>query len=161
MNNKEAFKRFVQTNGVMIEKLFWIAGSLDSSELKELFSYNCENEKFESIFPGLEKIDLDFRSDDLSDYLIDLEKLGFVAEIHIPTCDHFSFENDSPKSWATHKGICRIEFTYAESTDELLSEIEIIFGKVFHEFVTKARKEKSAIENFIQNDLNQTIKVKS
>lgn len=37
-SNKEALERIEQAHGAKIEKMFWIAGSLESSDLTDLIS---------------------------------------------------------------------------------------------------------------------------
>lgn len=146
MNNIEAVDRFDQTSGVKIAKLFWIAGSLENSDLNEMLE-EMEDDDFKKCFPEI------FNSNNYEEYhnegefiqaLINFNKFGLLAEIHLPECKNFKFENgkDHPVSWNVHKGICRIEYCYAETLEDLMSEIEKTSEKVFKHYIEQEISKK-------------------
>ena len=124
MKNRNAVKRFEQSYGVEIEKLYWIAGSLDNDGLKE-FINEMDEKDFENCFPEI------FKSEEYQQYqddnellqaLVDFEKFGFIAEILIPECKNFRFQEgkENPVSWSSFGGVCRVAYCYGETREELL-----------------------------------------
>ena len=51
-SNKEALERIEQAHGAKIEKMFWIAGSLDSSDLRDLIE-EMDDKAFKKCFPEI------------------------------------------------------------------------------------------------------------
>jgi len=143
MKNIEALERIEQAKGAKIEKLIWIAGSFESSELTDLLS-ELDDDRWKKLFPEIFESQFfeEARSDIewMKDSLLDFKKLGLIAEINIPTCDCFSYTNGKPTSWCSHPGICRIEYIYAESLEDLMSEIEKVAEKLFQEYVRADKK---------------------
>lgn len=130
MTNLEAVERFDQAHGAKIERLYWIAGSMDNSDFKDLVSDDFTDEDWKSIFPEIVKGGhlKEYRKDkEEMQAFCDYRKFGFLAEIHVPEASGFKFKNDSKKPWAwsVNGGICKIRYAYAETTDELMSKIEI------------------------------------
>lgn len=146
MKNLQALLQLEEAHDASIEKLFWIAGQTDNTDLTEFFKEWRHTKEFEEEFPFLPEIDDedDFFSfgDGLKEGLTDNSKLGFVAEIHIPICDNFRFdEKGQIKGYTPHMGRCRVDFAYGETPDELLQVIQTKAETIFQEFVDKARKE--------------------
>lgn len=142
MTNFEAIERFDQAHGAKIEILFWIAGSIDSIDLK-YFIEDLEDEDWQKLFPEI------YKSESFQEYrdygealqvLVDFRKFGLIAEIHIPECYNFQYKDDKPVSWSVDGGSCRIEYVYAETLEELVSEVEKASEQVFQEYVAKDRK---------------------
>lgn len=140
MKNFDAVDRFEQAHGAKIEKLFWIAGSLDNHDFKE-FIEEMDEKDFKKCFPEIAKSpSYDYyRTGPLVDAFIDKKLLGFLAEVRIPKADNFRYDGKILRGWSVHEGICRIEYVYAESTDELLLEIEKVSKKVFAQFIKNAK----------------------
>ncbi len=146
MNNIQAVERFEQTHGSMIEKLFWIAGSYENRDFKDLIE-EMTNSDFKDCFPEIYKSDYfnGYKKDnELLQSLADFSKFGFIAEIHIPQASEFSYKNNKPVSWSLHGGICRVRYVYAETRESLISEIEKASEKVFKEYLKEDKKKRKS-----------------
>lgn len=139
MNNTYVSKRMQQTYGARIEKLYWIAVQLNSEEFEALLE-EMTLEDWERIFPEIynsknfdEFLD---SGENPSELLIDFNKLGLIAEIHLPECTNFKFENNKPVAWSLRGAVCRIEYCYAETLKGLITEIEKVSKKVFEEYIS-------------------------
>jgi hypothetical protein len=142
-NNQEAFDRFEQAYGAKINKLYWIAGSLENSDLKDLLHDDMDDSDFEKCFPAI------YHSAHFNDYkdkhelldaLVDFRKFGLLAEVFIPEAECFIYENNKPVSWSIHEETWRIEYVYAETLSKLLLEIEKSAEKIFKEYIKADRK---------------------
>lgn len=126
MNHKEMLERFEQAGSAKIDKLFWIAGSIESNDLISLIE-DFEDENWERVFPEIYKSEHFeyYKSDKDSLFgLYDFNKLGFLAEVHIPQCSNFSFmKNKKPYAWQTG-AISHLEYVYAETPEELINQVE-------------------------------------
>ncbi len=141
MTNIEAVERFDQAHGAKIEKLFWIAGSLENSSLKEKLE-EMEEKDFKKCFSEIfnSKHYEYYRTDDeIMQAIVDFRKFGLFAEIHLPKCYNFKYEKGKkhPVSWSISYGICRIEYCYGETLEELMNEIEKSSEKVFKEYISQ------------------------
>jgi predicted HAD superfamily Cof-like phosphohydrolase len=147
MKNLEALEKFEQANDAMIDRLFWIAGSIESSNLKDLFEEMDEN-SLKKYFPEMEELILSGNNIDryeFRDKLIDIGKFGFIAEIHIPIATGFLFNSEGkPTAWSSSRAHCRVDYVYAESIELLMAEIENISEKHFKEFIEQDKKKKEA-----------------
>ena len=133
MNQVEAIDKL---GSVRIDKLFWIAAQMDNDELKETIDQLFE-EDWEKLFPEI------YNSDSFEEYvddeelmqaLVNYEKFGFFAVLHIPKRENFSYSKDGePQSWRSLSGFCRVVNVYAETIELLLEQIEkedkIMFDK--------------------------------
>lgn len=133
--NIEAVDRFQQAHSARIDKLFWVAGSMDNRDFVDFIQYMTD-EELKDLFPELKKVKTfaDYREgeEDLQ-LLVDHNKFGFVAEVHIPEAYQFRFEKGSkkPKWWGVNSAVCKIKYAYAETTDGLLKQIEILAEECF------------------------------
>ena len=143
MTNVEAVERFDQAHGTKIDKLFWIAGSLGSSnDLKDLLE-DMSDKDFKRCFPEIYKSEYfkEYREDQqLEEALVDFSKFGLLAEVHVPEASNFKYKDGKPVSWSVHGGICQVEYVYAENLEELMTEIEKVSEKVFREHVKEDKK---------------------
>lgn len=144
MKNKEVMQRIEQAHG-FVSKMFWVATSLEDSDLKE-FINEMDEDSFAKTFPTVLKSEyfsnyLGPEGEGLFQAIIDHELYGFVAEVQIPKCSHFSFleETGKPIGWSVSTGVRRIEYVYAESVEELIDAVEVVSEKVFHEYAEKER----------------------
>lgn len=147
ITNIEAVQRFGQAHGAKIDKLFWIAGSMGNSDLKELLE-DMSDKDFEKCLPEIYNSEYysEYREDeDMCQALVIHRKFGLIAEVHIPEVSNFKYKNKKPVSWSVHGGICGIEYVYAENLNELLTSIESISDKHFNDSVKKDQKKKAAI----------------
>lgn len=148
MTNFEAVDRFDQAHRAKIENLYWIAGSLENSDLKDKIE-EMEDEDFKKCFPEIfnSKHYEEYRNDyEIMQAIVDFRKFGLFAEIHLPECDNFRYEKGKkhPVSWSVHGGICRIEYCYGETLEELMNEIEKSSEKVFEEYVAQDKKKQKS-----------------
>lgn len=141
MKNKEFSDRFESLRETHISRLIWIAASIENSEdLAEMLE-DLSNENWKNLFPEIHDSEYfeEFKSEPI-EALIDFEKLGFLAEIHIPICRDFSFdENGDVDGYTSSPGYCRIEYAYAETIEELMAEIEKKADQLFQEFIETAK----------------------
>lgn len=145
MTNIEAVQRFEQAHAAKIDKLIWIAGSLDHIDLKDMLGY-IEDADFKNCFPEIYNSEyykeyLD--NEDLVQALIDFNKCGLIAEINIPEATDFSYKNGKIVSWSSNDGICRIAYVYGETMEELMQQIEKVSGNIFNEYVEADKKKAS------------------
>lgn len=142
MTHKEVIDKI---GSVKIAKLFWIAAQMDNEDLKELLE-EMYDEDWEKLFPEI------YNSDSYQEYvddeefmqaLIDYEKIGFLAEIHIPKRENFTFSKDGkPRSWSSYDGVCRVKHVYAETIDLLVAEIEREDNELFLKDIEKDKSKK-------------------
>ncbi|MDI9872721.1 MULTISPECIES: hypothetical protein [Flectobacillus] len=146
-NNQEAVERFDQARGAKINRLFWIAGSLENSDLKDLLNDDMEEYDFEICFPEVFNSEYfnDYKdNDELIQALVDFRKFGLLAEIFVPEADCFRYENNKPVSWSTHQGIYRVKYVYEETLDKLMLKIEKTAAMVFREYIEADKKKTQA-----------------
>jgi hypothetical protein len=144
MTNKEAINRFSQCHGAEIEKLFWIAGSLENSDFKEVIE-EMDDDDFKKCFPEIENTDVYREDDELTQALADNDYFGLLAVVHIPEASRFSYnEKGAPQGWSVSYGICRIHYAYAESLEALMAKIEEVAEIQFQKDVAKDKKKKAA-----------------
>lgn len=147
-SNKEALERIEQAHGAKIEKMFWIAGSLENSDLRDLIE-EMDDKALKKCFPEIanSKHLEEYRNDnELLQALVDFDKFGLVAEILIPIAKDFSYDKDGKvSSWSSSGGHCRVDYVYAETLDLLLVEIEKSGDKHFKEFLKDDKKKISKL----------------
>jgi hypothetical protein len=147
-SNKEALERLEQAHGAKIEKMFWIAGSLENSDLIDLIE-EMDDKAFKKCFPTLADCPYleEYRNDDeILQALVDKDLFGLVAEILIPIAKDFSYDKDGKvSSWSSSGGHCRVDYVYAETLDLLLSEIEKSGEKHFKKFLKEDKKKLSKL----------------
>ena len=56
MKNSQALLKLEEAHDARIEKLFWIAGQIDNSDLTEFFKEWMDDKKFKEEFPFLPEI---------------------------------------------------------------------------------------------------------
>jgi len=143
MNNLKAIERFEQTNSAQINKLFWIAGSIESHDLAS-FLEDLDSANWKECLPEIFE-DSNFEEcmedEEFNELLIDHNKLGFIAEVTFPESYNFKYDGDKLTGWSSNGGTRRIKYVYAETTDELLSAIEKVGEEVFEDY-KKADKQK-------------------
>lgn len=149
MTNTQAFKAFDQTKSAQIERLFWIAGSIENIDLRDMLN-EMNTPDLKSCFPEIVKSEYfdDYQNDDqMIQALIDFKMFGFIAEVSIPECFNFKYKNNKPVSWSVSGGIRRVKYVYAETTDILLGFIEQTAKEVFDSFVKVDKKRIQRINN--------------
>lgn len=129
---------------VKIDKLFWIALSEDNSDLKDLLE-NIPEKDWAILIPEVyndKQFKVFFKEDELIDLLKDKDKFGFIAEIHVPVCDNFSFIKGKPTSWSSSFGRCQVRYAYGEDRASLFDSIRLQVDAAFAYFVEKAKRPK-------------------
>ena len=147
MTNREAIQRFDgQVHSTFINKLFWIAGSFENSDLKD-FLEEMQEEDWENCLPEIRKSKY-FKSyqknNDFIQALIDHKKFGLIAELHHPRCHNFNYdEKGKVRGCQVSSGNCRISYVYGENQEELMSAIEKSAEKIYNEYVAEDKKKNS------------------
>lgn len=143
MTNREAVERFDgYVHGTFINKLFWIAGSFDSSDFKDFLEEMQDND-WKDCLPEIAKSKYfkEYQKDnEMGQALVDNNKFGFIAELHHPECKNFSYQKSKIVSCSVSSGCCRISYVYAETIEELMSNIEKSADKIYKEYVAKDKK---------------------
>ncbi len=111
MDNKEVLSRFDGAYG-FINKMFWIAASIDSDDLRSFIS---DIEYPFEIFPEYEDDDEKL----FFDWLIENGLYGFIAEINIPVPTNVVVENGEVKRYMSSKDYCEVKYIYSDSLEEL------------------------------------------
>lgn len=148
--NREYCDKFDQLNGTQIDKLFWIAGSIENSDLEDFLQDEMDNNDWNQLFPQLGPAENEGFNDYLEDkelvqLLIEYEKYGLIAQITIPECYNFRYKEGKLTGWSCHPGIRRIKYIYAETIPELYSEIERVQAAVFEEFKENDEQKQSKL----------------
>lgn len=148
MNNREYVKFFdEEVSSSFINKMFWIAASFNSQDLKELLS-DISDKGWEQCLPDV------FKSKYFSEYiddgdflelLADFGKFGFIAEIHHPVHYNFIFDkNGNFQSCSSNDGVYRTSYVYAETVEELVEKIKINSERIFQDFIAEDKKRKAS-----------------
>lgn len=121
----EIIEQIDQSNA-QIDKLFWVGASTEYSDLEE-FLQDLDKSAWKEMLPELtetEYYEEYFDDGELIQLLIDNGKLGFIAELTIPTCYDFVFDqNGEMKSCSMHPGRRHIRYAYADTHEELLEKL--------------------------------------
>lgn len=134
---------------VTVPKMCLLVMQGDSSEcielLDDLLSCRDQQRAIEETFPGLseEGYDLtgEWDGENLIAVLAKSERLGYLAELHVPECTNFKFDKDGePLRWQVHGGISSVVYVYGNTLEELMEAMERAVAKEFARFVKKARK---------------------
>lgn len=121
-----------------IENLYSIKHSYESRSLRILLNDLTEKE-WESLFPNaLSK--QSYKKGDYIQTLKDIEKNGFLAEVHIPECRNFVYREGEPIDCSYFHGVNKLAFVYAETLDELTNKINNLSKDYFY---LCAEKEKN------------------
>lgn len=149
MKNNEAIERFEQANSAQIDKLFWIAASIESHELAS-FLQDLERSNWKECFPDV------FEANDFEQYYVDAEfaefltdndKLGFIAEVTFPKSYNFKYEGEKLTGWSSNGGTRMVKYVYAETTDELVEKIEKLGEEVFEYYKESDKRKKLKTTN--------------
>lgn len=150
-HNNSAAERFEQAHNARIDKLFWIAASIESEELSEFLEEDLDDSNWKEMFPEL------FENENFEEYkedgelltmLTDHDKLGFIARVSIPNCYNFKYDGESIIGYSSNPGHRRLRYVYGDSPEELITAIEIIADEVFEDYKEsdKQRKLKAILD---------------
>lgn len=148
---KYLYKKLEQAHGATIENLIFLPNELcreNPSDPFEEFQEQSEAKicetlgwrKDEDVFKAIQNYTED-KDESFALFLYENDKHGFLAECYFPECSNFRFPEGEkePSSWSLHKGICRIEWLYADSIGELIEKIIEKSDKLFDESVKKEK----------------------
>ncbi len=158
MTNKQILLNLNKIPGTpLIDQLIWVAAAIENSELEDILSAMDPNE-WKTCFPEIynspnfghyvndDDDEWENRGGERIQALIDFEKLGFIAEVHIAECKNFRYKDEKPISWQPNRGTCRVKYVYAETTDDLMKEIEKVSAKLFNEFMEIDKKKQANLK---------------
>ena len=146
MKTPNFLDRFEEANGAKIEKMFWIAGSLESGDLK-WFIDEMQDEDIKKCFPKLTVTEYEDTSD-LLYAIIDKGYHGLVAEIQVPEARNFTYGKDGePNGWGVFNGVSRIGYAYGENLEELMVQVEELSETIFNEYVAEDKLKRSNLSD--------------
>lgn len=135
MDNKKVLENF--NGNIIVEKLFWIAISVETEEFNEFIEEIAET-SYERGLPEIANLTgfkECYKHGVIPSLLIENNKLGFIACLSIPEYINFKFnEKGEPFDWESGY-FRRIEYVYSDTQEGLLKEIENRYDKLFEEFV--------------------------
>lgn len=124
------FQRLLQAHGARIEKLIWIAASIESSELNDFLYDQVDEDTWDKLFPDVPR-PLEEECFDRSNYRFALvealgcyKKLGFLAEVYHPV-HTIRVENGAAVSSSYSTGHNYVSTVYSETLMGLIEQIEI------------------------------------
>lgn len=139
MNNIEAMDRTVDQGGT-VAKLFWIAVSIESGELKEHLE-DLQGKDFKACFPKVAEYYKDYKRDNnLVQALNDGNYRGFLAEVHVDESFDFRFDAQGVRTaWGSGRSKY-VHHVYAETLEALVTEIERVTSEDLARDEADARK---------------------
>jgi hypothetical protein len=125
MKNTEALDRILESHGASVEKLYWIALSTESEELKDALR-DMDKKTFVECFPKAAKYYKGYKQDDdLMQALFDHDYYGFLAEVHVEIHRNFTFDAEGHMTaCSSSKSQCYVHHLYAETLEALVERIE-------------------------------------
>jgi hypothetical protein len=139
--NEDALDRLDQGHSAYIQKMFWVACSSESEELKELLD-ELSPKSWADLFPDIKYGDIDDMVDEV-DYvrlLIDKRKLGLLAECRIPTHHEFIFDDKGDvRACSVSYSRQTIFYAYGETREELLQAIEKQAEEIYQQQLAKEK----------------------
>jgi hypothetical protein len=144
--NRKYLDQFEQA-GIVIHKMFWIAGSFESDELKDVLTDDMNARYWAYIIPGvdMEIVDAYLDEDRPNQIFFDYGKFGFLAETRYAERSKFSFDKSGMVTGCSISGgIQSIDFVYGETIEQLAVNI------------LKAAEEN--LQRCIKNDKKKKIK---
>lgn len=145
MTNIEAMDRTVDQGGT-VAKLFWIAVSIQSPELREHLE-DMPAKAFKECFSKVAQYYENYERDgDLPQALTDGNYRGFLAEVHVEENFNFRFDDKGAKaSWSSSRSKMYVHHVYAETLEDLVKEIERVTQADFAHDEAQARKQQGIV----------------
>lgn len=125
MKNSDYVNRFNQA-GIIIHRMFWIAGSYESDDLKEMIM-DIDIEDYEKIIPNVDIESLEsYLEDEIPVQIFaDNNLWGFIAETRYPRPYDFVYDKKGRLLGnSVSKGIQTVDYVYGETIEELYVNIE-------------------------------------
>ena len=124
--------------GCYINNLVWIYAMTESCELKYMLQ-NMSDDDFSDI--GI-KSTIPDDVDEIITLLLDLDKIGFLAECHHQNKRDIKFDKEGNfSSCMFSNAMCTVFYVYAESVEELIDSIIIENEKLSEQEIQSARKQ--------------------
>ena len=141
MTNKNYVDKFEQA-GIIIHKMFWIAGSYESDDLKDMLM-EIEVRDYEKLIPGvnIESIDGYLEDEIPVQIFADHDLWGFVAETRYPKRCDFKYNGKGEViSGQILQWSQMIDYVYGETLEELCSNIEKVAEENYQHCLLKDKK---------------------
>lgn len=140
MTNKKYVDRFEQA-GIILHKMFWIAGSYESEDLKEMLM-ELSDANYEKLIPNVNTESLESYLDDETpaQILCDNDMWGFIAELRYPKRYNFQYENDQIAGFSISMGIQTVDYAYGETIEELYKNIELVAEENYQRCIANDKK---------------------
>lgn len=149
---KYLFEKLEQTQSTYIDQLTFITAEIvNPGKSEAIEEFECL--PFEEICKTLKwrntpntrdsiKYALEDKDNGLASFMWQNQRTGFLAVIHIPTCDNFRWNKGSsePVSHQVYVGSCFIKYVYADTIHELI-------GKIVTESQLQLEKDIEAYKN--------------
>lgn len=142
MTNKNYVERFEQAGGIIINKMFWIAGSFESSEFKDMLTDDMSIREWTEMLPEIDVKQLEeyIDEDNAMQIFADYSKFGFIAETHYPEHYNFSYKAGKIIGCSVSNGSCSIDYVYGETIEELMKKIEVVAEENYQRCLLKDKK---------------------
>ena len=123
--------------GCYINKLVWITAMAESYELRDILQ-DMSNDDFSDI--GI-KSTIPDDVDEIITLLLDLDKIGFLAECHHQNKRDIKFDKEGNfSSCIFSNAMCTVFYVYAESVEELIDSIIVEDEKLSRTEIESAKK---------------------
>lgn len=142
-NNVQLLERLEQCHGAKIDSLHWIICSGESFDFLD-FVDEIDQSIFNKLFPENKDEFDEFKKDPIC-FLMENDKLGFLARFSIPFIDDVVFDKrGNPSRWVVNNSVSKFYYIYAESTEDLVSQMETISQNRFQEMIEECRSKSKA-----------------
>lgn len=146
-NHKIVFDTIEQARGTVVSSIFYIATQIESKQLMDLL-IEMEKDDFVQLFPEIKKSNIfevdQLTEDDITEFLFDYNKLGFLAITNHPIHSNFTFKQDGEfESCSYSRGASYESYVYAETIDELLEKIEAKAEQWYNYDLSKHKKDNT------------------
>ena len=124
MKLKKTNKKFIEnSNGAIIQKLFWLPAQCSNRELKETFENDMDLGDRKSAFPDVEDIQNYLSIDDLNKLCYEYNKFGFLVQVAFPKVVDWTraFDNIKPINWIYDDST--IIYLYGDTMKKLVAAI--------------------------------------
>ena len=121
-----------------VETLFLISISTESRSLR-IFLQDLPEKQWKQLFPDALNTE-SYKKGDYIQSLIDIQKKGYLAEVHIPECKNFTYKDGQPIDCSYFQGVKKLAYVYAENHEKLFDHIDKLSKDYFY---FCAQKEKN------------------
>lgn len=115
-----------EAHGTVVLNIFYISAQIESRSLME-FLIELEEEDFINLFPEIKEVDYyqvdKLSEEDIHEFLVDANKLGFIAITNHPIHTNFTFKPDGEFKSCSYSRVTYQSYVYAETISELMKKI--------------------------------------